>query len=54
MSPEVRQINFIIKSRAYRFITAAEKDWLYPEHYLAKKVKSGKLGNGYLFVPRPS
>ena len=50
---EVRKINFIIKSRAYRFIAAAEKDWLYPEHHLAKKVKWSKLGDGYLLFPDP-
>lgn len=50
---EVREINFILKSRAYRFIAAAEKDWLYPEHHLAKKVKWSKLGDGYLLFPDP-
>lgn len=29
---EVRQINFIIKSRANRFVAAAKEEWLYPEH----------------------
>ena len=29
--PEVAQINFIIKKRARRFITAGRKEWLYPE-----------------------
>lgn len=28
---QVREINFIIKKRARRFIAAAEKEWLYPE-----------------------
>lgn len=50
---EVREINFIIKSRAYRFIAAAEEEWLYPEHHLARKVKWGKLGDGYLLFPDP-
>ena len=50
---EVREMNVIIKSRAYRFIAAAEKDWLYPEQHLAKKMKWSKLGDGYLLFPDP-
>jgi hypothetical protein len=50
---EVREINFIIKSRAYRFVAAAEKDWLYPEQHVPKKVKWSKLGGGYLLYPDP-
>jgi Protein of unknown function (DUF4238) len=50
---EVREINFIIKSRAYRFIAAAEKDWLHPEHYRPKNAKWSKLGDGYLLFPDP-
>ena len=50
---EVRRINFIIKSRAYRFVAAAEEEWLYPELHLPKKVKWGKLGERYLLFPDP-
>jgi hypothetical protein len=50
---EVRRINFIMKSRAYRFVAAAETDWLYPEQHLPKKVKWGRLGDGYLLFPDP-
>lgn len=28
---EVQELNFVLKSRARRFVAAAEKDWLYPE-----------------------
>jgi hypothetical protein len=50
---EVRRINFIIKSRAYRFVAAAETDWLYPEQYLPKKIKWSRLSDGYLLFPDP-
>jgi hypothetical protein len=50
---EVRRINFIIKNRAYRFIGAAEQEWLYPERHLPRKVKWGKLGDRYLLFPDP-
>ena len=49
---EVNEINFIIKRRAYRYIAAANKEWLYPE----KKISSqhwNKLGRGYLLMPDP-
>ena len=49
---EVNEINFVIKMRAYRYIAAAEKDWLYPE----KKIPDqnwDKLGKGYLLMPDP-
>jgi Protein of unknown function (DUF4238) len=32
---EVNQINFIIKKRAYRYIAAAEEEWLYPERHIS-------------------
>lgn len=32
---EVRRINYILKTRATRFIAAAEEDWLYPERQLS-------------------
>lgn len=31
---DIRKINFIIKTRARRYIAASEKNWLYPEHDL--------------------
>jgi hypothetical protein len=33
---EVREINFIIKSRAFRYVGAANEEWLYPEQYVSK------------------
>jgi len=33
---DVASINFIIKSRAHKFIAAAEKEWLYPEKIVRK------------------
>lgn len=50
---EVRRINLIIKSRAYRFVAAAEREWLYPEQHFPKNVKWGRLGAGYLLFPDP-
>jgi hypothetical protein len=50
---EVREINLIIKSRAYHFVGAAEKDWLYPEQHLATKAKWSNLGDRYLLFPDP-
>lgn len=50
---EVRRINFIIKSRAYRFVAAADTDWLYPERHLPKKIKWSRLSDGYLLFPDP-
>jgi uncharacterized protein DUF4238 len=50
---EVRRINFIIRSRAYRFVAAAETDWLYPERHLPKKVKWSRLSDGFLLFPDP-
>lgn len=49
---EVRQINFIIKSRAYKYIAAAKKEWLYPEKYVSKS-DWHDYGHGYLFMPDP-
>lgn len=49
---EVRQINFIIKSRAYRYVAAAKEEWLYPEKYVSEPDWS-KYGNGYLLMPDP-
>lgn len=49
---EVNEINFIIKKRAYRYIAAAEKDWLYPEKNIGG-LRWDKLGGGYLLMPDP-
>jgi hypothetical protein len=49
---EVNEINFIIKKRAYRYIAAAKKDWLYPEKNITTHYWN-KLGNGYLLMPDP-
>ncbi|MCX5905253.1 MAG: DUF4238 domain-containing protein [Proteobacteria bacterium] len=49
---EIREINFIIKSRAYRYIGAAEAEWLYPEKHVTKS-DWYQYGNGYLLMPDP-
>jgi len=48
---EVREINYIIKKRAYKYIASTEKEWLYPEKYVSKKWDS--YGKGYLLMPDP-
>jgi hypothetical protein len=49
---EVNEINFIVKKRAYRYIAAANKEWLYPEEKIPTQYWN-KLGNGYLLMPDP-
>lgn len=49
---EVCEINYIIKRRAYRYIAAAKKEWLYPERKIKSK-KWNSYGKGYLFMPDP-
>lgn len=49
---EVREINFVIKSRALRYIAAAKENWLYPEKYISKS-NWNTYGGGYLFMPDP-
>lgn len=49
---EVRQINFVIKSRAYNYIAAAKEEWLYPEKFVSKS-NWHQFGQGYLFMPDP-
>jgi hypothetical protein len=49
---EVRQINFILKSRAYRYIAAAKEEWLYPEWFVSKS-DWASYGLGYLLMPDP-
>jgi hypothetical protein len=49
---EVREINFIIKARALRYVAATNEDWLYPERYISKS-NWNTYGNGYLLMPDP-
>ena len=49
---EVNEINYVIKKRAYRYIAAAKKEWLYPENKLSSD-RWEDLGQGYLFMPDP-
>jgi hypothetical protein len=49
---EVREINYVTKKRALRYIAGAEKEWLYPEKYLPT-THWNKLGNGFLLMPEP-
>lgn len=49
---EVREINYITKKRALRYIAGAEKEWLYPECHLST-THWNKLGNGFLLMPEP-
>ncbi len=49
---EVREINFILASRASRFLASAREDWLYPERYVEKGDWSN-FGDGYLLMPDP-
>ncbi|MFZ1301157.1 MAG: DUF4238 domain-containing protein [Candidatus Microsaccharimonas sp.] len=47
---EVRQINFILKSKAQKYIAAYKEDWLYPEKYI-KDSDWPSFGDGILFLP---
>lgn len=49
---EVVEINYITKERAFRYIAAAKKEWLFPEKRL-RSTHWRKLGDGYLFMPDP-
>ena len=49
---EVLEINFIIRSRARRYIAAAAEEWLYPERRVSKS-DWARLGDGYLLMPDP-
>jgi hypothetical protein len=42
----------VIKKRAYKYIAAAQEEWLYPEEKINTQ-HWDKLGNGYLFMPDP-
>lgn len=52
LEDEVRQINVITKSRAYKYIAGAKKEWLFPEKTLSN-TRWNKLGDGYLLMPEP-
>ena len=49
---EVTKINYIIKKRAYRYIAAVEKEWLYPEKNIPNQ-NWQKLNREYLLMPDP-
>lgn len=49
---EVQEINLVIKERAFRYIAAAEQEWLYPERQI-RTTMWDRLGRGYLFMPDP-
>lgn len=49
---EVREVNYIIKRRAHRYIAAAKEEWLYPERMIPSD-QWHSLGNGYLLMPDP-
>lgn len=49
---EVRQINYVVKKRALRYVAGGNKEWLYPERHINEE-EWGYFGNGYLFMPDP-
>jgi hypothetical protein len=49
---EVREINFIIKNRALRYVGAAKEEWLYPERYVSRS-DWNTYGGGLLLMPDP-
>lgn len=49
---EVREINFITKSRAFRYVAAGREEWLHPEKYVSKS-HWNTYGDGYLLMPDP-
>lgn len=48
----ILEINFIIRSRALRYIAGGERDWLFPEDHVSKSDWSS-FGGGYLLMPDP-
>ena len=44
--PEIHEINFIIKSRAHRYVAAAKEEWLYPDRHVSKS-QWNVFGDGY-------
>ena len=49
---EVREVNYITKQRALRYIGGAAREWLYPEKYLPS-THWNKFGKGWLLMPEP-
>jgi hypothetical protein len=49
---EVREINYITKRRALRYVAGAEREWLFPEKYLPS-THWNKFGDGLLLMPEP-
>lgn len=49
---EVRQVNFIMKSKAQRYVAAYKEEWLYPETYV-NPADWKSFGDGILFLPDP-
>jgi hypothetical protein len=49
---EVREINFIIKSCARRYIAGGNEEWLHPENHVSKS-DWARYGHGYLLMPDP-
>jgi hypothetical protein len=49
---EVMEINYVIKQRAFRYVAAGVRDWLFPEEHMRMPMWD-KLGDGYLFMPDP-
>jgi hypothetical protein len=49
---EVRQVNFILKHKAQRYVAAYKKEWLYPENYVDPQTWRD-FGDGRLLLPDP-
>jgi hypothetical protein len=49
---EVIEINYVIKTRAYRYVAATNRSWLYPEEKIGLR-KWDSFGEDYLFMPDP-
>jgi hypothetical protein len=49
---ETAQINHIIKQRAYRYVAASRKEWLFPEQVIGRH-QWDKFGEDYLLMPDP-
>lgn len=51
-SDEVWQINYILKSRAHRYIAAGREEWLHPEEHVSRSDWAA-YGRGALLMPDP-
>lgn len=49
---ETAQINYIIKQRAFRYVAAHERDWLFPEEIVGR-MQWDSPGKDYLLMPDP-